>query len=384
MSLEQITLNELSPNQFLREYWQKKPLLIRQALRNFVPPLSPDELAGLACEPGVESRLILEQGGCRPWEVRHGPFAETVFAELPETHWTLLVQEVNRHVPEIADLMERFNFVPAWRLDDVMISYAAPDGSVGPHVDSYDVFLLQAYGERQWQISTPTGGYIEGLELRILEQFVSEQSWNVLPGDMLYLPPNIAHHGIALSECMTISIGFLAPSHRDLLEDYSHWMAQRLFAESDRYTDAELSVPQHPGQLEANALAKIRAVIRQLPQDDASIDQWFGRFVTESRAGTLYEIPDPLYDVKTWLTDFAEYGFLRRAARAVFLSNGNETTLFIEGHAFTLPPILSAIAPLLTEQRDFSYAALQTDLSPPLIALLCEWTNQGWFYFYDW
>lgn len=383
MHIDQIRLGDLTPEQFLRDYWQKRPLLIRQAIPDFESPITPDELAGLACETGVESRLILERDGKTPWEVRHGPFPERVFAELPETHWTLLVQEVNRHVPEIADLMDRFNFVPAWRVDDLMISYAAPEGSVGPHLDSYDVFLLQAYGQRRWQISNDCGDFVPDLALRILQQFTPEQTWVLAAGDMLYLPPNIAHHGVAVDECMTFSIGFLAPSHRELVGDYVQLVTDQQFDEQARYADPDLTLPEQVGEITPDALAKIREVIRQLPLTDTAIDQWFGRFITESRAGNSYERPEVPYTLETWWQDFADYGFLRRAARAAYITQAQGALLFIEGQLFELTADLAFAAPLLTGQRDFSHEAYGDQFPPALAELLCDWCNRGWFYFYD-
>ncbi|OUD14639.1 hypothetical protein TPSD3_06645 [Thioflexithrix psekupsensis] len=381
--MKQISLGDLTAEQFLQEYWQKKPLLIRQAIPHFKPPITPDELAGLACEEGVESRLILEKHGKRPWEVRHGPFPESVFAKLPKTHWTLLVQEVNRHVPEIADLMDQFNFVPSWRLDDVMISYAVPQGSVGAHTDSYDVFLLQAYGQRRWHISHDAGEFQPDLELKILQRFQAEQTWDLDPGDMLYLPPHIAHHGVALNECMTISIGFLAPSYRDLLQDYAQFIADELFTDEQRYSDPDLTLPAHSGELNAQSLAKICQIIRQMPMEEDAIQHWFGCFISESRAGTEYETPDMPYNVKTWWKSFAESGYLRRQARAFFARDAEGYTLFIEGCAFSLEEAEYFAAPLLTGQRDFVYQEVVEVWPESLVKLLCDWTNRGWFYFYE-
>jgi 50S ribosomal protein L16 3-hydroxylase len=383
MTITQISLGDLTAEQFLQEYWQKKPLLIRQAIPNFKPPITPDELAGLACEEGVESRLILEKHGKRPWEVKHGHFPESIFSKLPKTHWTLLVQEVNRHVPDIADLMDQFNFIPSWRLDDVMISYAVPQGSVGPHTDSYDVFLLQAYGQRRWHISHDISEFQPDLELKILQRFQAEQTWDLDPGDMLYLPPNIAHHGVALNECMTISIGFLAPSYRDLLQDYAQFIADQLFTDEQRYSDPDLTLPVHSGELNAQSIAKICQIIRQMPMEEDAIQHWFGCFISESRAGTEYETPDTPYNINTWWKSFAESGYLRRQARAFFTRDVEGYTLFIEGCAFSLEENEYFAASLLTGQRDFVYQEAVNIWPESLVKLLCDWTNRGWFYFYE-
>ena len=191
MTAARTPLGQHTPAGFLQHYWQQKPLLIRQALANdALPTLSPDELAGLACETDIESRLILEKDGPHPWQLENGPFDAERFASLPESHWTLLVQDVDKFVPQVAELLQWFRFVPDWRIDDVMISYAIDQGSVGPHVDNYDVFLLQIHGRRRWRISTQPiadDNFIPDIPLNILQQFDAEQEWLLEPGDMLYL-----------------------------------------------------------------------------------------------------------------------------------------------------------------------------------------------------
>ena len=191
-------LGDLSADAFLQRYWQKKPLLIRNALANYQSPISADELAGLALESEVESRLVETHG--MDWSLKHGPFNEDDFLGLPEQDWTLLVQGVDLWVPEVQALLSKFAFLPPWRVDDVMVSFACPGGSVGPHFDQYDVFLLQVEGQRRWQIggecssNTPLR---DDSPLRILKEFEAEEEWLLEPGDMLYLPPGVAHWGVA-------------------------------------------------------------------------------------------------------------------------------------------------------------------------------------------
>ena len=326
----------------------------------------------------------MEKGGKTPWQLRNGAFTEKDFSRLPPTHWTLLVQEMNRHVPEIADILDLFNFVPSWRVDDLMISYAPQHGSVGPHIDSYDVFLLQAKGLRRWQISREVGEFLPDLDLKILKKFQAEETWILAPGDMLYLPPNVAHHGVALEECMTFSIGFLAPTHTEMLNDY----VQNVTAQMDkdlRYTDPELSLPKDNGEITPQALEKIQQIIRGLSLDNHSINQWFGQFISQSRGGNDYECPEPEFDSVEWLEEYKGAGFMRRAARMMFLRDGENVTLFAEGQAIPLSPSLAFAAPLLSQQRDFPFADLEKPLSEnaEFVALLTDLTNQGFFYFYD-
>ncbi|QXH43914.1 cupin domain-containing protein [Pseudomonas xanthosomatis] len=277
-------LGGLTAREFLRDYWQKKPLLVRQAFTDFVSPIDPDELAGLALEEEVESRLVLEHGE-RPWELRRGPFAEDAFADLPERDWTLLVQSVDQFVPEVAELLEEFRFLPSWRIDDVMISYAAPGGSVGPHFDNYDVFLLQGHGTRNWkvgQMCNSDSALIEHADLRILADFEQSEEWSLEPGDMLYLPPRLAHYGIAEDECLTYSVGFRAPSAAEVLTHFTDFLSQFL-PDEERYSDADAVPAADPHQIQHDALDRLKGLIDKHMNDKDLLLTWFGQFMTEPR-----------------------------------------------------------------------------------------------------
>jgi len=216
-----IHFGKISEQEFLRDYWQKKPLLIKQALPNFISPLSPNELAGLACEADFESRIVIGSTDDNNWQLENGAFPEEKFAELPDDNWTLLIQGVDRYVDEVYHLVNQFDFIPRWRFDDVMVSYAARGGSVGPHFDYYDVFLLQGSGKRRWHISTENctlDNYLSDVPLRIMKKFETETIWDVEPGDVVYVPPTVAHHGVSLDDdCMTFSIGYRSYSHQEML-----------------------------------------------------------------------------------------------------------------------------------------------------------------------
>ena len=219
-------LGEITADEFLSEYWQKKPLLIRNAIPNFIPPIEGDDLAGLSLEEEVESRLVIGDD----WQLEHGPFEESRFETLPNRNWTLLVQGVDLWVPEVADLLKSFDFLPAWRLDDIMVSYAEDGGSVGPHFDYYDVFLLQGSGQRRWQVGqlcTADDLHTDNTRLKVLKEFNAVEDWVLNPGDMLYLPPKIAHHGVAIGECTTFSVGFRAPAATEMLDDLATELLSR-------------------------------------------------------------------------------------------------------------------------------------------------------------
>lgn len=276
-------LGGISVEEFLREYWQKKPLLIRQAFPGFSSPIDGDELAGLALENEVESRIVIEHGET-PWQLLRGPFTEETFAALPETNWTLLVQAVDQFVPDAAEYLYDFDFLPRWRFDDLMISYATAGGGVGPHYDNYDVFLLQAEGRREWKIgqfcdsSSPLQDHPD---LRILKEFHTTETWVLEPGDMLYLPPRVAHWGTAVDNCMTWSIGYRAPSTADVLVSCTDFAACFL-TEEERYSDAQLSPISNPYEIRQEDLQRLRTLISEQLTDDLLLT-WFGQHVTEAK-----------------------------------------------------------------------------------------------------
>ncbi|HET9033987.1 MAG TPA: cupin domain-containing protein [Dokdonella sp.] len=277
----------MSAAAFLRDYWQQKPLLIRNAFANMPAPLSADDLGGLACEDYALSRLITHEPTADTWTLRNGPFAESDFAELPTSHWTLLVQDVDKWDTDVAALLERFDFLPSWRIDDVMVSYAEDGGSVGAHVDHYDVFLVQGPGRRRWQISTDPDApkaFRDDVELKLLREFTPTHEWLLEPGDMLYLPPGIAHHGVAEGECLTFSIGMRAPAVAEMVADFSGFLAERM-SEELRYSDARISPMKAAGEIDDMAIERISQTLRDSLAVDASLLRcWFGSFITRYRA----------------------------------------------------------------------------------------------------
>ncbi|MFC1701200.1 JmjC domain-containing protein [Pseudomonadota bacterium] len=276
-------LGSFSTRQFLDQYWQKQPCLIKQAIPEFQPLLDGDDLAGLACEEMAESRLVKGTVEAADWTVANGPFSAVDFAALSDKNWTLLVQDVEKHYAPLQDLIQQFNFIPQWRLDDLMISYAATGGSVGPHVDQYDVFLLQAEGRRRWQIACSFDPeLLEDCPLNVLKVFRPEQEWILEPGDMLYLPPNVAHHGIALEPGMTWSIGSRAPSGADLLQGLGEWLA---FSdhEGGRYTDPDLQPPARAGEIDRNALQNLRKLMLSGIDENPNLDNYLAAFLSRFR-----------------------------------------------------------------------------------------------------
>jgi len=278
-----VPLGDYSPEQFLQEYWQKKPCLIRQAIADFTPLLDGDDLAGLACEEMAESRLVSGTVEAQDWQVRFGPFADADFSSLGEQNWTLLVQDVEKHYAPLQALMQQFSFIPNWRLDDLMVSYAVTGGSVGPHVDQYDVFMLQAEGTRRWQIAQSFNPeLLEDCALNTLKQFIPEQEWILEPGDILYLPPNVAHHGVALEPGMTWSIGSRAPSGADLLQGLGEWLAFSA-DEGGRYSDPDLQITARAGEINPNALEGLRETMLARLGKDENMDNFLAAFMSRFR-----------------------------------------------------------------------------------------------------
>ncbi|XOV82691.1 MAG: cupin domain-containing protein [bacterium] len=290
MSDTEQLLGGLSAAQFLAQYWQRKPLLIRGALPDWPSPIEPDELAGLALEPAVESRLVLEHGAS-PWEVRHGPFKENTFAQLPASDWTLLVQGLDLWVPEAAGLLDHFDFLPRWRLDDVMASFAVPGGSVGPHFDQYDVFLLQVEGQRRWQIgarcddATPL---LEGPDLKILADFTAQDEWLLEPGDMLYLPPLVSHWGIAETQCMTFSVGFRSPGIADMLAELTVQLLES--GRGGIYKDPPLDPTMSGQEIDRKFVAQARRQLLALLDDEQMLGDWFARTMTAPKYPDLVHL----------------------------------------------------------------------------------------------
>lgn len=322
---------------FLRDYWQQRPLLIRNPWREWSNPIAPDELAGLACEPGVESRLVTQAPD--RWQLEHGPLPETRFAEIDRPGWTLLVQSVDHHVPEVAELLEPFRFIPNWRLDDVMVSYAADGGGVGAHFDQYDVFLIQGLGRRRWQVgarcddATPL---LPGDDLRRLAHFEPTDEWVLEPGDMLYVPPGFGHNGVAVGDdCMTYSIGFRAPSRSELIAGWTEHVLEAL-DDDDRYGDIGLALQDNPGEIAPHALATLHAMVSDALLDREAFARWFGEYTTEPKNHELdWQPEEPLsaQDVHA----AAGRGLLlvrNPASRFSFVRNGpSDLTLFVDGIA---------------------------------------------------
>ena len=358
-------LNQLTPEQFLAEYWQKKPLLIRQAIPSFSGLLTPDELAGLACEDEVQSRLVQLTEG--QWQVTHGPMSESTFKRLPEKDWTLLVQGVNHYLPEAADLLAQFRFIPHARLDDLMVSYAPDGGGVGPHLDSYDVFLLQGSGKRHWKISQQTDfTMIENAPLRILKHFETEQEWVLEAGDMLYLPPQIAHWGVAVGDdCMTYSIGFRAPKTQELAHEFLHYLQDQLQL-FGIYADADLTVQSHPAEISRSMVDKVHQSLQAITWQPQQVGDFLGRYLTEPKAHIVFDPPK-----KMSLKLFSQH----LNQEALYLSLPSQMLFwqdrfYLNGESLTVPAQLLSALKTLADERCLDCTTLDAVKIDELAALM--------------
>ncbi len=372
-------LGGLTAREFMRDYWQKKPLLVRQAFTDFESPIDADELAGLALEEEVESRLVIEHGE-RPWEMRRGPFEEDTFSTLPERDWTLLVQAVDQFVPEVHELLEHFRFLPSWRIDDVMISFAAPGGSVGPHFDNYDVFLLQGQGKRNWKIGQMCDSdspLLEHADLRILAEFEQSEEWTLEPGDMLYLPPRLAHYGIAEDDCLTYSVGFRAPSAAEVLTHFTDFLSQFL-PDEERYTDADAQPVSDPHQIQHDALGRLKNLLTEHMGDERLLLTWFGQFMTEPRYPELVS-GEPL-DEAELIESLAQGAILIRnpSARLAWSEVDDNLLLFASGQSRLLPGELRELLKLICAADALHIENLEQWLEIDQgITLICELVKQG-------
>lgn len=366
---------------FLEGYWQKRPLLIRSPWADWCNPLEPDELAGLACEDtGIESRLITQKPDGIALE--SGPFAEARFATAEAAPWTLLVQAVDHHVPAVAALIEVFRFVPDWRIDDVMVSYATDGGGVGAHFDQYDVFLVQGLGRRRWRVGSRCDAGTPLLphdDLRLIADFEATGDWVLEPGDILYVPPAFAHEGVAVGDdCMTYSIGFRAPSRADLVESWSAHLADQM-PEDDRYTDADLAAQANPGEITPAALARLHTMVARAMADSAEFSRWFGVY------NSLPKYAEADWRPEVPITGAAVQGLLARsqslsrnpASRFAFIrGEGQALCLFVDGQSFDC----TSDAALVAEQICAS-VSLTVDPglggSAPVAALIAALVNLG-------
>lgn len=332
-------LGEISKQDFLANYWQKKPLVIRGAFPDFEMPFTPEELAGLACDTDAPSRIVSENGfaknhklNSKQWDSKQSPFTDEDFTTLPETHWSLLVNDLERYIPELGNIIEQFRFIPDWRIDDIMVSYAPDQGSVGPHTDQYDVFLIQGQGKRRWKIITQYNYPTELLSepsLAILKEFEADEEYLLEAGDMIYLPPNMPHYGIAEGECFTFSVGFRAPDSSELIQSW----VDSTFTDTERYSDSGRSLQTSSGEISQDDIQKLsQLMLSNIQEKQETLSVFLGKHLTQSKgdappnedlSATISFKPKSEYERESWL-------------RMAYIKEKNTVHFFADGHHIEL------------------------------------------------
>lgn len=360
-------LGGLTPNQFMKRHWQKKPLLVRNAIPGFVPCVGRTELLALAGQEGVESRLIVDSG--KGWKMKHGPLAKRSLPPFSQKKWTFLVQGVDLHHDGVHALMQQFRFVPDARLDDLMISYATDGGGVGPHFDSYDVFLLQAHGQRRWRIGRNKDLTLQpGVPLKILQNFEPEEEFVLNPGDMLYLPPKYAHDGVALGECMTWSVGFRAPQEGELARELLLGLADESF---DRVGDALYRDPKQTAVSSPAAIPQAlgdfaRQVLDKALKEPHLLDSLLGEYMTEPKSNVWFETSESEPDLSVGVQ-------LDRRTKMMY----DDRHVFINGESFRVGGKDARFLRQLADTRTLSAASCKL-MSDDARAALLDWMAASW------
>ena len=373
-------LGSLSPEQFLAEHWQKKPLLVRQALPGFRGFLTPADLLKLAADPDVAARVVTDTGdkGARRFRLDEGPFHNRDVARVPRERWTLLVQGIEQHFDAGWDLLRRFSFIPNARIDDLMVSWARPGGSVGPHFDLYDVFLLQGSGRRRWQVSTDGDlACFDDADTRVLQRFTPTAEWVLEPGDMLYLPPNVGHFGVAVpadgDECMTWSIGFSAPTNEQLAHNFLAFIGQEVRGEG-MYQDPDLALQERPADLVDATIARVERALEELRWDRERVATFTGRLLTGPKDSAFFTSPKKPLDVAAFQKRLTQGGKLALSRCSRMLFRGDR--VFINGEVHVVVGTLRTALQTLADER---VVALPLGVDDDGVTLLHELYVAGFF-----
>jgi len=372
----QSLLGGISVEKFLAEYWHKKPLLVRQALPNFGDWLDRNSLTELACQDNSEGRLVqFKRGHCH---LEYGPFEAEELAALPKKNWSLLVSGVNHLLPQGDWLLHRFDFIPAARLDDLMVSFAPPGGGVGPHFDSYDVFLIQGQGRRRWEISAQDDlTVVEGAPLRILSEFRVDESWDLEPGDMLYLPPQLAHNGVALTDCMTWSIGFRAPKAEEIVNQFLTYQQDKLELPG-MYSDPALKRQKHVAEIPSAMLDWADQTIRAATRwDKSDITDFLGRYLSEPKAHVYFDPPARPKSLDAFSKVIRKHGVaLDSRSQMLFKDNA----FFINGERLEASPNLTSMLIKLANKRYLEPGDCTHEQSQEILTLLHVWYQAGYLF----
>ena len=376
-----INLNDLSPQEFLSQYWQKKPLLIRNAINDFQDPISPDELAGLAMEEQIESRLVWQKDG--KWQAEHGPFED--YGHLGDKDWSLLIQGTDHFDRDVAELIRPFRFMPNWRIDDVMVSFATPGGGVGPHVDNYDVFIIQGSGKRHWQVGSneQLTEVVAHQALLHVEAFDAIIDVELLPGDMLYIPPGFPHQGVALEPSMSFSVGFRTTSKAHLFSALAdHVIDNQLH--TDMVIDTERQVTNSPGLIDKQDFEKLKQALLEVINDDDKLSDFFGSHLSQAKHELDIDEPETDYQAQDVREGLNQGQQLIRIGglRSVYFDNQKSAgTIYINGEAFSADIELADAIKLFADHTELSPEQLSPWLgNEQLFEFICQLLNSGYWY----
>lgn len=377
----QLKINELSEQAFLNQYWQKKPLLIKRGFSDFKDPLDANELAGLAMEDSIESRIITNHN--QQWQSHQGPFED--FEILTDEHATLLVQAVDHWHPEAAQLLEPFRFIPNWRIDDLMISYSTPGGGVGPHLDQYDVFIIQGEGKRHWRVGLPDASlkqFAQNKSLLQVEAFTAVIDCVLEPGDILYIPPGCPHEGYAIENALNYSVGFRAPNQQDLLSSFADHIIDTESGQK-RYTDHTLALRDSKGELTQSEVDKVKTLMQALIENDSLFKNWLGNTLSQPKHDMdLAPEENPFSTAEIMQQLDSDMTFERiGGTRAIYQCIGDELLLSVNGENYPLPLSDLEAVKQLTDFIEFDSSLLNsTTPSLDFIETFTTLVNEGiWF-----
>ncbi|MCF6436205.1 cupin domain-containing protein [Pseudoalteromonas sp. MMG022] len=377
----QLRINDLTTAQFLSQYWQKQPLLIKSGFSNFIDPIEPEELAGLAMEESIESRLITNHND--DWQAHHGPFED--FTLLTPENSTLLVQAVDHWHPEAAQLLTPFRFIPNWRIDDLMISYSTPGGGVGPHLDQYDVFIIQGQGKRHWRVGLPDQNlkqFAKNKSLLQVEPFEAIIDSVLEPGDILYIPPGCPHEGYAVENALNYSVGFRAPDQKDLVSSFADYLIDHELGNT-RYSDPDLLTPKSIGQISDTEINNVRKLMQDVLADDNTFKHWFGTMISQAKHDMdLAPLDEPLSvdDLQEYL-ETSEVIIRAGGVRSMYQVLRHSILLSVNGESYTLPLETLESVKLLTDETEFTVSQIKESFSRlEFMKTLTKLISEGTYY----
>lgn len=379
----QLTLSDFTLEHFMQHYWQQKPVVIRQGFKHFEDLISPEELAGLACEEAVDSRLVYKKRG--KWQAETGPFES--YDHLGKTGWSLIVQAVNHWSPEVAELVKPFDFIPKWRLDDVMISYSRPQGGVGPHIDLYDVFICQGSGRRQWRVGDRGNHrqFAAHAALLHVDPFEAIIDVELLPGDILYIPPGFPHDGVSLEPSMSFSVGFRAKSACDMLSGLADYVIDKELG-STLLSDPGRSIHHNQGQINASDFGRIKAQLQALLDDDTLVADFAGSFLSRTKCQLDLQALDEPLDATALIDTLQQQALIRTGGLRCFYVDQTvaDGVCYVDGERYAFGPKAKAAVKALCDRDTLTHSPLHAALKlPAFVEALTQWVNAGYWYFED-